>query len=669
MSFKKILPTTCIPVLLLLALLIFGGGVPESSAQGSSLIPYGQSGTWNLIFHDEFDGMNGDGTGLDKSRWVTCYSYASGDGSRGCGDDGAQSWYMPQNVVVSNGSLHLVTKQETVVGTDGKTYPYTSGMVTTGRIGYTSPVKFSYVLGYAEVRAKVPGTKGFWPSFWSLVDGSQYSVRPLPEIDTTEILTKDPTTTHMTYHGPVTSPAGTYTTPSGSMNFSQGWHIFATEWRAGEIVWYVDGVERYRFTNSGIEQQLPMYLLLTMGAGTATSWAGAPDASTVFPSEYEIDYMRVWQRAPSSSPTPTSTIMATATPIVTAIASAMPSATSAATATASPTGTSAATATAMPSATSAATATATPIATVAATVTPRPSATSAAPTRLVRINAGGPAYVDRSGRTWSGDAGFSGGTTAVVSNSIGAALDPALYQSERYGNFAYNVMVPNGYYEVTLKFAEIYWSAPGQRIFNVAINGQTVLSNFDIVAAGGTLAAVDRTFITTVITGRLTITFTTVRDNAKVSAIEIVPYGATRINAGGASYTEPSGKRWGADTSFTGGTAATTTAAIGSTNAIGLYQSERYGNFAYNVAVANGTYEVTLKFAEIYWSAPDQRVFNVAINGQTVLSNFDILRQAAPKTALDRTFTVTVTGGRLSIVFSSVIDYAKVSGIEFLRIY
>ena len=61
--------------------------------------------------------------------------------------------------------------------------------------------------------------------------------------------------------------------------------------------------------------------------------------------------------------------------------------------------------------------------------------------------------------------------------------------------------VPAGSYQVTLKFAETYFTsgaASGQRVFNVAINGTTVLTNFDIkAAAGGANIAVDRTFTVT----------------------------------------------------------------------------------------------------------------------------------------------------------------------------
>ena len=58
-----------------------------------------------------------------------------------------------------------------------------------------------------------------------------------------------------------------------------------------------------------------------------------------------------------------------------------------------------------------------------------------------------------------------------------------------------------------------------------------------------------------------------------------------------------------------------TTAAIAGTTDDALYQSERYGNFSYNVPVANGNYVVTLKFAEIYFSSTGIRAFDVLIEG------------------------------------------------------
>jgi hypothetical protein len=118
---------------------------------------------------------------------------------------------------------------------------------------------------------------------------------------------------------------------------------------------------------------------------------------------------------------------------------------------------------------------------------------------------------------------FSGGATFSTTNPISNTSDSTLYQTERYGNFTYQFAVPNGGYNVILKFAEIYWTKTGQRIFNVSINGTQVLSNFDIVAAAGAaLTAINKTFPVTVTNGQVTIQFTSgSADLPKVSAIEI----------------------------------------------------------------------------------------------------------------------------------------------------
>ncbi|MFN8473408.1 MAG: glycoside hydrolase family 16 protein [Anaerolineae bacterium] len=286
------------------------GGAPEASVRSASSSPLptrrdGRTADWSLVFDDEFNGVLPDGTGLDTGKWVTCYWYAAGNGADGCGDEGAQSWYMPQNAVVSGGSLHLISRRETVTGTDGTTYPYTSGMITSGRIGSSGPAKFEFRYGYVEVRARVPATKGFWPSVWCLTQSGDYPFSPLPEIDIAELQTFDPGTVYMTYHGPDGAnvlPQG-YGAPANQPDFSGGYHIFAAEWSPGQVIWYVDGVERRRYDDPRIAA-VPMHLLLTMGVGSLDSWAGGPDDSTQFPSEFQVDYVRVWQRSAGAAPEP-----------------------------------------------------------------------------------------------------------------------------------------------------------------------------------------------------------------------------------------------------------------------------------------------------------------------------------------------------------------------------
>jgi hypothetical protein len=76
---------------------------------------------------------------------------------------------------------------------------------------------------------------------------------------------------------------------------------------------------------------------------------------------------------------------------------------------------------------------------------------------------------------------------------------------------------------VRLHFAETYWTAAGLRIFNVAINGTQVLTDFDIFAAAGAKnKAVIRQFTANAnASGQYVITFIPVKDNSLVSAIEI----------------------------------------------------------------------------------------------------------------------------------------------------
>jgi len=106
----------------------------------------------------------------------------------------------------------------------------------------------------------------------------------------------------------------------------------------------------------------------------------------------------------------------------------------------------------------------------------------------------------------------------------------------RYGNnFSYNVpnLTPNTSFRVRLHFNELYWGTPlsgnnggtGSRVFNVAINGDSVLSNFDIfqTAGGANKALIEEFVAPSDANGNLSIQFSTVTDNAMINGIEIIP--------------------------------------------------------------------------------------------------------------------------------------------------
>ena len=143
------------------------------------------------------------------------------------------------------------------------------------------------------------------------------------------------------------------------------------------------------------------------------------------------------------------------------------------------------------------------------------------------ISAGGPAAAP-----FVADEDYSGGATAYVSNAISTTgvTNPApqsVYQHNRYGNFTYTIpgLTAGASYTVQLDFAEEYWTAAGDRTFNVLINGSQVLTNFDIFAtAGGEFKAVDEPFTATASsTGAITIQFVSVKDNAQVNGIQVTP--------------------------------------------------------------------------------------------------------------------------------------------------
>jgi len=143
----------------------------------------------------------------------------------------------------------------------------------------------------------------------------------------------------------------------------------------------------------------------------------------------------------------------------------------------------------------------------------------------IRVHAGGAQYTDSQGQVWGADSGYSGGITYSVLNTIANTSDQALYQTERYSVGApvqYEFAAPNGTYSVTLKFSENFFFSPGQRVFNIVINGQQVARNFDIVqAAGGPFKAIDQTFVTTVTNGQVFVQLTPVIQNPKIDSLAI----------------------------------------------------------------------------------------------------------------------------------------------------
>jgi len=260
---------------------------------------YAAAGDWQLSWSDEFNGAAG--TGVDTSKW----SYETGGGGWGNGElenytNRTDNVYMEQDPSDTNNRfLTIKAIKENYGGSQ-----YTSGrLITNG--------KFSFTYGKVEMRAKLPTGQGIWPAFWML--GTDIGTNSWPncgETDIMEFVGSTPTKVYGTIHGPAYNGAGGigawHDNPSG---FSNDFHTYSIEWEPNIIRWYFDGQLYQQRTPDDLFGRTWVFnhnnfILLNLAVGGA--WPGNPDASTIFPQKYSIDYVRVYQREGGVYPAPVS---------------------------------------------------------------------------------------------------------------------------------------------------------------------------------------------------------------------------------------------------------------------------------------------------------------------------------------------------------------------------
>lgn len=242
---------------------------------------------WRLAWNDEFDGPAG--TPPDPAKWAY--------------DLGADGW--------GNGELETYTNSLENVQQDGQGN-LVIHVVNSGGGSYTSArIKsqglFSFTYGKVEARIKIPRGQGIWPAFWML--GANIASVDWPqcgEIDIMENIGKEPSIVHGTAHGPGYSDAdglgAPYRLPSGE--FADAFHVYTVVWTRDRIQFLVDDNPYFAVTPADIPPgdawvfRSPFFLLLNVAVGGPESWPGAPDASTPFPQDMLVDYVRVYQQVP-----------------------------------------------------------------------------------------------------------------------------------------------------------------------------------------------------------------------------------------------------------------------------------------------------------------------------------------------------------------------------------
>ena len=154
---------------------------------------------------------------------------------------------------------------------------------------------------------------------------------------------------------------------------------------------------------------------------------------------------------------------------------------------------------------------------------------------LYAVNCGGPAYTGSDGISYEADNYYSGGYADGVSGAvpISRTSEEEIYRTERWGIFSYDFPLSVGCSERTLvlKFAELVFSKPGERVFDVEIEGVKRIVSLDIVHMAGANNAYEVMLPVRVTDGELNISFTNPRaDQPKVSAILVYQHTQSRCD-------------------------------------------------------------------------------------------------------------------------------------------
>ena len=240
-----------------------------------------------LVWADEFNYP-----GLpDSTKW----SYDKGNGCPdicGWGNNELQyyTWNRSENARVENGHLIIETRKEDFEGSK-----YTSARLV-------SKNKGDWKYGRFEIKAKLPAGRGMWPALWMLPTKWVYGGWPKSgEIDIMEHVGYWPDSLFGTVHTDAyNGMIGTQKSKSVlTKDMASSFHLYAIEWTAGKIAFFVDGIKYNEFENdnrgsSGWPFDQEFHLLLNIAIGG--NWGGKYGVDdAMFPQKMIVDYVRVHQ--------------------------------------------------------------------------------------------------------------------------------------------------------------------------------------------------------------------------------------------------------------------------------------------------------------------------------------------------------------------------------------
>lgn len=270
---------TNIQALILLSICIVVSGCETDTKQNL------ETRNWQLTWSDEFEGTSGQSP--DPTKWT----FDIGTGSNGWGNQELQYYTNRVQNVATDGSGNLVI---TALKENYNGSQYTSARIKTKG-------KFNQQYGRFEARLKTPYGQGVWPAFWML--GNNFENVGWPncgEIDIMELRGQLPSTINGTIHGPGYSGAnpisGSYTLYNS--RFDTEFHLFAVEWDAQKIDFFVDGFLYKRISKNEVpgEWVFDQAFFMILNVAIGGNYVGLPNNNiTIFPQKMTIDYVRVYQ--------------------------------------------------------------------------------------------------------------------------------------------------------------------------------------------------------------------------------------------------------------------------------------------------------------------------------------------------------------------------------------
>ncbi|HVU95202.1 MAG TPA: family 16 glycosylhydrolase [Puia sp.] len=251
----------------------------RSSSGDAGVATTQRATTYSLVWDEEFNG-----TSVNTANWNVDV------GNPGVNHE--LEYYQASNATVSNGSLAITARQQSVGG-----QPYTSAKLETYG-------KFSITYGRVEARIQLPMVNGTWPAFWMLGTSINQGT-PWPDCGEIDIMEHVNTTNTIlgTMHwnggsGHVQYGSSTTTTPGV-------YHVYAVEWDANSIRWYVDnslyvtGNIANNINNTGAFHH-PFYIILNLAMGGDLPGNNIDNGS--LPTQMLVDYVRVYSMTPNSGP-------------------------------------------------------------------------------------------------------------------------------------------------------------------------------------------------------------------------------------------------------------------------------------------------------------------------------------------------------------------------------